>query len=141
MNDRRDPPTDHYETLQISPNADPEMIARVYRLLAQRFHPDNQETGNADRFRVIHDAYTILSDPEKRAQYDATHQQQRQDRWRLIASAVRAENDFEAEQILRLTVLEVLYTRRRMEPMSPGVFPVELESLTGRPRGHLEFTI
>ena len=36
---------DYYETLQISPNADPDTIHRVYRLLAQRFHPDTQETG------------------------------------------------------------------------------------------------
>ena len=33
---------DYYEVLQISPNADPDTVHRVYRLLAQRFHPDNQ---------------------------------------------------------------------------------------------------
>ena len=48
--------TDYYELLQISPNAEPETIHRVYRLLAQRFHPDNKETGDARRFRTIHDA-------------------------------------------------------------------------------------
>ena len=48
---------DHYETLQISPNADPDTIHRVYRLLAQRFHPDNQETGDTARFRQITEAY------------------------------------------------------------------------------------
>ena len=35
---------DFYEVLQISPNADPDTIHRIYRLLAQRFHPDNAET-------------------------------------------------------------------------------------------------
>ena len=60
--------TDYYELLQISPNAEPETIHRVYRLLAQRFHPDNKETGDARRFRTIHEAYTVLTDPEKRAQ-------------------------------------------------------------------------
>jgi curved DNA-binding protein len=49
-------PIDHYETLQISPNADVDTIQRVFRMLAQRFHPDNAETGNADRFRALHDA-------------------------------------------------------------------------------------
>lgn len=33
--------TDHYEALQISQNAEPETISRVFRLFAQRFHPDN----------------------------------------------------------------------------------------------------
>ena len=48
---------DYYELLQISPNAEPETIHRVYRLLAQRYHPDNRETGNAQKFRQLHDAY------------------------------------------------------------------------------------
>ena len=67
---------DHYETLQISPSAEPDTIHRVYRLLAQRFHPDNGETGNATRFRLVCEAYEVLSDPERRAQYDAVHEQQ-----------------------------------------------------------------
>ena len=48
--------------------------------------------------------------------------------------------DFELEQHIRLIVLEVLYTKRRMEQESPGIFIVDLEKLTGRPREHLEFT-
>ena len=103
---------DYYEVLQVSSSAEPETINRVYRMLAQRYHPDNQQTGNEGRFRIILEAYTILSDPEKRAQYDIAHQQQRQDRWRLVASGAHAENDFEMEQIVRLTVLEHLLKRR-----------------------------
>jgi len=38
-------------------------------------------------------------------------------------------------------VLEVLFTKRRVEPDQPGLFHGELEKLTGRPREHLEFTI
>ena len=38
-------------------------------------------------------------------------------------------------------MLEVLYTRRRVEPDTPGLFSTELEKLTGRPREHLEFTL
>ena len=40
----------------------------------------------------------------------------------------------------RLTVLEVLYTQRRLEPNAPGVFDGDMEELIGRPREHLEFT-
>jgi curved DNA-binding protein len=134
------PPVDYYETLQISPNADMELIQRVFRLLARRYHPDNQRTGNAMVFRQLHEAYTVLSAPETRAKYDAVYEGQRQQRWRLLASGAQAENDFEAEQALRLTVLEVFYTRRRMEPRAPTLFPTELETLTGSPREHLEFT-
>ncbi len=134
-------PLDYYETLQISSSAEPETIHRVYRLLAQRFHPDNVETGNATRFREVTEAYQVLSDPERRAQYDVLYQQQRQDRWRLVATGAEAENDFRTEHFVRLTLLEVLYTKRRVDPYEPGLFLLDLEKMIGRPREHLEFTV
>jgi len=138
---RNDEAIDYYELLQISSNAEPETIHRVYRLLAQRFHPDNQHTGDSSRFRALHVAYTVLSDPEKRAQYDLQYHEHRQKRWRLAAAPPRVESDFELEHVLRLTVLEVLCAQRRAEPDNPGVFVLDLEGLTGRPREHLEFTM
>jgi curved DNA-binding protein CbpA len=135
-----DKPVDYYEVLQISPNAEPDTVHRVYRLLAQRLHPDNHETGNEAQFRALTAAYEVLSDPQRRAQYDVIHEGQRKERWRLVSSGANSENDFETEQQVRLTVLEVLYTRRRTEPNSPGVSPLEIETLTGRAREHLEFT-
>ncbi len=134
-------PIDYYEVLQVNMSADPETIDRVYRLLAQRFHPDNQQTGDENRFRTLLDAYTVLRDPERRARYDVLHQQRRQDRWRLVSSGAESENDFEMEQIVRLTVLEALYTKRRVEPSNPGIFWREFEKLIGRPREHLDFTL
>jgi curved DNA-binding protein CbpA len=132
---------DYYDVLQVSPSAEPETIHRVYRLLAQRFHPDNKETGNEDRFREMQEAYDVLSNPEKRARYDIAHQGLRRERWRLVSTGAHAETDFDIEQLVRLTLLEVLYTRRRMEPGNPGVYSPDLEELLGRPREHLEFTI
>ena len=131
---------DYYELLQVSPNAEPDTIHRVYRLLAQRLHPDNRETGNGEGFRALAEAYAVLSDPEKRAQYDVHYERLRQQRWRLVSSGAESENDFGLEQRFRLTVLEVLYTRRRMEPAEPSLYPGELETMIGRPREHLEFT-
>jgi curved DNA-binding protein CbpA len=133
-------PVDHYETLQISPNADADTIQRVFRLLAQRFHPDNKESGNADRFRALHEAYSVLSVPEKRAQYDIHHQALRQERWRFTATA-KGDDDVEVEQQMRYTILEILYARRRAEPGNPSFSPYELSQLTGQPREHLEFTV
>jgi predicted transcriptional regulator len=42
---------------------------------------------------------------------------------------------------VRLTVLEALYTKRRLDPATPGIYLRELEKMIGRPREHLEFTI
>jgi curved DNA-binding protein CbpA len=131
---------DYYEVLQISPNAEPETIQRVYRLLAQRYHPDNQETGNANRFRIIHEAYTVLSNPDSRVKYDVAHGQLQQDRWKLVAFGPGTAADRQAEKAVRVTVLELLSARRRLHPGEPGLFPNEIEKLTGVPREHLEFS-
>ena len=77
--------TDYYELLQISPNADPDTVTRVFRLLARRYHPDQPDTGNEEKFREILAAYAVLSDPEKRAHYDVNHMAIRRERWRFVA--------------------------------------------------------
>jgi curved DNA-binding protein CbpA len=133
--------SDYYERLQISANAEPETIHRVYRLLAPRFHPDNLETGDESRFREITEAYQTLSDPEKRAQYDIVHEHRKQQRWRLVSQSAKSDNDFDAEKIVRLTILEVLYSKRRTEPYEPSIPQPDLEEISGKPREHLEFTI
>jgi curved DNA-binding protein len=132
---------DHYEALQISPTAEPDTIHRVYRLLAQRFHPDNTYTGDASRFRATIEAYGVLSDPERRAQYDAVHRKIWRDRWKLAADASGGDQDFRLEQVTRLTVLELLYTQRRTQPYHPAVSLRDIEELTARPREHLEFPV
>jgi len=134
-------PEDLYEALQISPNADADTIQRVFRLLAQKYHPDNQETGDSDRFRRLHEAYLVLNEPEKRARYDATYDGLRRERWRFAAGGPSAENDFDMEQQMRCVALEILYHRRRTDPGNPALSNLDLAELTGRPREHLEFTL
>jgi curved DNA-binding protein CbpA len=132
---------DFYEELQVSPSAEPETIHRVYRLLAQRWHPDNQDTGDVAKFRSVHAAYVVLSDPEKRAQFDVHYESQRQTRWRMVAAAPRSTDNFETERIIRLTVLEILYMQRLTESNAPGIFLLDLEQLLGTAREHVEFTL
>ena len=131
---------DYYDVLQISPAAEPDTIHRVYRFLAQRFHPDNTDSGNESRFREITEAYRVLSDPEARAKYDVDYHRHRQDRLRLVATAAKTETEFESEKRVRLTVLEALYAQRRADPRNPGIFILELEQIIGRSREHLEFS-
>src|SRR6516164_697655 len=68
---------DYYELMQISPNAEAETIQRVYRMLAGRYHPDNTNTGDMERFLRLNEAYQVLSDPQARAEYDADYRAQR----------------------------------------------------------------
>ncbi|MDI7259388.1 MAG: DnaJ C-terminal domain-containing protein [Thermodesulfobacteriota bacterium] len=63
---------DYYETLGMGKNASDEEIKRAYRKLAMKYHPDrnpNKKEGE-ERFKEINEAYAVLSDKEKRKQYD-----------------------------------------------------------------------
>ncbi|GIU00455.1 DnaJ family protein [Sulfurovum sp. TSL6] len=60
-----------YETLGVSENASADEIKKSYRKLARKYHPDiNKEESAVEKFKEINAAYEVLSDPEKKAQYD-----------------------------------------------------------------------
>ncbi|MBE6161577.1 MAG: molecular chaperone DnaJ [Firmicutes bacterium] len=62
---------DYYEVLGLKKGATDEEIKRSFRKLAKQYHPDvNKEPGAEEKFKEIGEAYAILSDPQKRAQYD-----------------------------------------------------------------------
>ena len=131
---------DYYEDLQVSPNADLETIERVYRLLAKRYHPDNSVTGNSDKFRIITSAYKVLSDAEKRAAFDAKHENSRNQKLKTLSKEFSSEG-FENDQQIRHAILSILYTDRRQNPSDSGVGSWRLEKLLEWPEKILEFHI
>lgn len=60
---------DYYKILGVPKNAPEEDIKKAYRKLAHQHHPD-KKGGNAEEFKAINEAYQVLSNKEKRAQYD-----------------------------------------------------------------------
>lgn len=62
---------DYYRTLQVDPDAEPEVIVAAYRKLAGKYHPDlNSAPEAVGRMQEINAAYAILGDPAQRAAYD-----------------------------------------------------------------------
>ena len=129
---------DHYEDLQISPKADQETIERVYRLLAKRYHPDNNDSGSVEKFDIITKAYKVLGQAEKRAAYDATCAEKKDRVLKAFAQA-SAAGGFAPDSHIRRQILSVLYIERRQDPEKAGVGVWRLEQLLGWPEKMLEF--
>ncbi|MGQ9813141.1 MAG: DnaJ C-terminal domain-containing protein [Dissulfurimicrobium sp.] len=64
---------DYYKILGVSKTATPDEIKKAFRKLAMKYHPDRNKGDKAaeERFKKINEAYAVLSDPEKRKQYDS----------------------------------------------------------------------
>jgi curved DNA-binding protein len=131
--------TTYYEFLQISPNAEAETIHRIFRFLAGRYHPDNPATGDPEKFLLLNRAFEVLSNPERRAEYDAT-----------LRGKPEAIPEFESLDYMdgvegevnrRLAVLSLLYRRCRTNVDNPIVSLPEMEAMMEFPREYLDFTM
>ena len=131
---------DHYETLQVSPNADTDTIDRVFRHLAKRYHPDNQETGNRESFDRLVAAHRVLSDPEQRTRYDLRYEEGRALQWGLAREAADGQV-IEDDRVVRERLLSLLYVQRRRDVKNPAIGNIELERLLSLPPAHLDFHV
>jgi curved DNA-binding protein CbpA len=132
--------TDYYEFLEISPRAQAETLQRVYRFLAARYHPDNQDTGDPEKFLLLNRAYAVLSDPAGRAKYDATRETNRP-KPRPVFESIDFLDGVEGEVNRRVAVLSLLYRQCRANIHNPRISLLELEAQMGFPREYLDFTM
>jgi hypothetical protein len=130
---------DYYELLQVSRRADADTIRRVYHLMAQRYHPDNHETGNDELFRQIVKAHEVLSDPARRAAFDLQLASHDQARLHLFENW-QGTRGVQAEVIKRQAILRLLYNQRFSDAERPWIVLRDFENLMGCPREHLEFS-
>ncbi len=134
------PVTNYYDLLQINPRAEVETIERVYRILAKRYHPDNQQTGNVERFRLLTEAYQLLSDPVRRKEYD-----QQFDISPAGPLPVFLGKEFtdgiDSEAKIRIGVLCLLYSKRRANPDYAALSLLDMENIMGFPREGLLFAL
>jgi DnaJ-class molecular chaperone len=86
---------DYYEVLQVIPGAELEVIDGAYKRLVTKYHPDNKKTGNADKFRLIHEAHEILADPTRKKKYDAVYRNRFKDRdkYQIVSGGIKGGND------------------------------------------------
>ena len=128
---------DCYEVMQLSPNADFETVERVYRILAQRYHPDNTHSGNSELFLKVSEAYKILREPEQRAAYDSRYHATKKLQWKIFDRHV-VYTGREAEKRKREGILGLLYAKALSDPENASINLHSFEELLGCPREHLQ---
>ena len=111
---------DQYAVLGLDPKSDSETIQRAYSKLAQKYHPNNPETANKEKFEAVNMAYEVLCDPLLRREFDKLKgigQEEGTPRFSGFAF-------FEAlgrEAVLRNALLCILYDRRMSKPFTPSL--------------------
>ena len=130
----------YYDLFQINPRAEIDSIERVYRILSARFHPSNPQSGDAERFQLLTEAYQVLSDPVKRNEYDRQLQSS-QGTPLAIFLGKEFTDGIDAEAKIRVGVLCLLYSKRRANPDFAALSLLEMENLMAFPRERLLFAL
>ena len=128
---------DYYDILDVTPSESVEGISRAYKSMVQRYHPDNQQSGDVEKFMLIVKAHEILSDPQMRAAYDSDYQQNQKHAISLFQES--EEEGYARDKRTFDDLLSHLYSHRRSEPRHSGVGIVQLEKKLGCAASHLEF--
>ncbi len=117
---------DHYALLGLDPKADLDKIQAAYAKVAEKYRPDNWETGDPEKFDAINLALEVLSDPALRKEFDKIKGIDQDDGLKFSGPAF-----FEAlghEVRLRVAMLCVLYDRRRLKPFTPALSMRQVEN-------------
>ena len=138
--DQQEDELDCYEVLQVSRRADTDTIRRVFHVLAQRYHPDNKETGNDKLFRQVVEANAVLSDPERRAAHDIQLANDDKVRFKIFDN-LQSTQGVQAEIRKRQGILRLLYTKRLTDPHQPAMRARDFVEMLGCPLEHLEFSL
>jgi curved DNA-binding protein len=134
------PTVNYYDLLQINPRAEVETIDRVYRILATRYHPDNQQTGDSERFRLLTEAYQLLKDPVKRKEYDRQFEVNPAGPLPIFLGKEFTDG-IDAEALIRVGVLCLLYSKRRANPDYAALSLLDMENIMAFPRERLLFAL
>ena len=125
---------DLYALLQVSPDCDGKILEKAYHHFALKYHPDQAETADVGKFQEVVDAYTVLRDREKRAEYDKQYAAHHGDNVFAFPGAQDAAvkgsealADAEAHQ----KILMHLYKQRRENAEQPGVVGYFVQRMLG----------
>ena len=131
---------DYYKIMGVRPDITPEELGRRFHRLAKRYHPDNPQTGNRERFDLLVEAHNLLKDAARRSQYDILYNQVAGPRPGYASDPNGTGGDTVGQDVdIQGKLLSVFYNRRRHNIRDPGVPEFELERIFGCKIESLEF--
>lgn len=135
---------DYYSVLEVAPGCSEKGLELAYHELAKRYHPDNRQTADVDKFSEILAAYRVLRDPVRRSDYDQRYfpghsgtSSASNLRFDEALDEQTAVNDAE----MHGRILLHLYKRRRQRPMDAGVIQWLLQETLGCSEDEIDFHI
>jgi len=133
---------DHYNILQVNPNCDAKILESAYHYLAKMYHPDHTGVDDSTKFNQIIEAYRILRDPDRRAEYDIVHTKNSNGNSYKFPSS----DELEIQETSALSdanahakILMFLYERRREDAQNAGVAGFYLQEIVNCSHEHFEF--
>jgi curved DNA-binding protein CbpA len=112
----------------------------TYARLAQKYHPNNKETGSAEKFEAINIAFEVLSDPALRESFDKTKGVNQDDSAPKF-SGFEFFDSLGRETDLRCALLSILYDRRRTKSFTPSLSIRQIENLLDADHEEINFAL
>lgn len=136
------PFVDFYDVLQVNPNCDAKILEAAYHYLAKIYHPDHSGSEDTEKFNKVVEAYKVLRNSERRAEYDLLYSKNCSgDSLRFPTSDefVIEENSALSDADDHARILMFLYHRRRENAQNAGVAGFYLQELLQCSDEHFEF--
>lgn len=135
---------DYYDLLKVDPDCDARTLEVAYHSFAKLYHPDSVDTADVEKFGEIIDAYKILRDSEKRANYDRDYSAalgKPQKQPPLNGNSGLDEQTAIGDAQIHAAILFQLYKKRRERAADPGVVAWLLQESLGCTDDQFEFHV
>ncbi len=148
-------PLSLYQLLHVDRDAHVTIIRYAYRFLAAMYHPDNGETGDAEKFRIITEAWKTLSDDGRRQAYDLSLNMKEQAQGQAPHKPQPKINEFGKDSLphipktgltwneieLRIAILQIMLAARKKKPRDGGVSMTMIMDILGVTIVETEFAL
>jgi len=136
------PFVDYYNVLRVRPNCDGKTLESAYHALLKMYHPDHTGEADTTKFNSLIEAYKVLRNPSRRAEYDALYAQYNSDAWTEAYPSEKGdsgEKDALNDADDHARILMFLYQKRRENAQNAGVVGYYIQEILNCSDEQFEF--